>query len=72
MGELAAIADTVALQGNLPRLTEEKYRHRSHQDLAGVAGMRAILERNGAADIRTVEPEGHPKPLVIGRKTSRG
>jgi SAM-dependent methyltransferase len=67
IGELAQIADVIALQGNLPRLTGEKYRDRSHQDLAGVTGMRAILERHGVTDIRTVEPEGHPKPLVIGR-----
>jgi SAM-dependent methyltransferase len=70
MGELARIADAVALQGNLPRLTAEKYRHRDHQELAGVAGMRAILERHGLSEIVTVDPGGHPKPLVIGRRKS--
>jgi SAM-dependent methyltransferase len=66
--EVTKIADVVALQGNLPRLTDPKYRDRGHQELAGVAGMRAVLERNGVTDVRTVEQEGHPKPLVIGRR----
>lgn len=68
IGEVAAIADAVALQGNLPRLSGQKYRDRSYQELAGVPGMRTILERHGLTEIEVVAPAGHPKPLVIGRK----
>lgn len=69
MARVAASADTVALQGNLPRLDNPKYAGRTHQDLAGVPGMRALLERHGFADVDVVAPPGHPKPLVIGRRT---
>lgn len=67
----ADVSDTIALQGNLPRVTGVKYRERSHQELAGIEGMRAMLEAHGHTEIEIVAPEGHPKPLVIGRAPGR-
>lgn len=68
LAQLAEIADTVVLQGNLPRVTGDKYRERTHQELAGVSGMTALLRAHGFADIEVVAPAGHPKPLAIGRR----
>jgi len=68
MEQVAQITSTVALQGNTPRLTSPKYRDRSHQHLAGVAGMRALLESHGFSEIKAFAPGGHPKPLVIGTR----
>ena len=67
IGQAASVASTVALQGNLPRVTGAKYRNRSHQHLAGVPGMTAILKRHGLSEIEVVALEDHPKPVVIGR-----
>ena len=71
VGEAAAIADAIALQGNLPRVTGKKYRERGYQDLAGVPGMTALLERHGFDDIAVAAPPGHPKPVVVGRRSAR-
>jgi SAM-dependent methyltransferase len=67
IAQVARMAPTVVLQGNLPRVTGVKYADRPFQELAGVEGMSELLRRNGLDAISVVAPEGHPKPLVIGR-----
>lgn len=68
MEQLAGMTPLVALQGNLPRLTGEKYLGRSHQDLAGVEGMSDLLQRHGFGEITVHAPEANPKPVVLGRR----
>lgn len=68
MAQLADITQTVALQGNLPRLTSPKYKNRKFQKLAGIEGMKEILCRHGFTEIEVHAPIKYDKPLVIGRK----
>lgn len=68
MEQLRQMTPAITLQGNLPRLTNPKYRGRSHQHLAGVSGMSELLRQYGYTEIEVVAPEGYEKPLVIGCK----
>lgn len=66
--QFSRVSATCVLQGNLPRTHEGKYDGRGFQDLAGIEGMQGILARHGFTEQSVVAPQGHPKPLVIGRK----
>ena len=68
MDQLTKMTPTIALQGNLPRVTNPKYANRPHQELAGVPGMTALLEKYGYTDINVIAPTNYIKPLVIGSK----
>jgi hypothetical protein len=68
VAQLATTTRSLALQGNLPRLTNPKYTQRTHQWLAGIDGMSDLVREHGFTEIDVVAPAGHPKPLVIARR----
>ena len=65
MRQLAKITPIVAMQGNIRRLTHNKYNKRPYYELGGVEGMKNLLAKHGFDRIKIISPERHKKPLVV-------
>lgn len=68
MGEVSRITDTVVLQGNLKRLSSNKYKDRVGTEYAGITGMKDLLKRHGFKKFHVFAMNNYPKPVVIGER----